>query len=149
MGRKVWLAGSWILRPIISFGQRSGLLRLFKSGLEFGHISSATATTCSADVVCLTGKNEDPRWHAFRREAGHDTDDSKDSAANRFQRTIPASRGVRGLAREEPMHQRLNIQLSSKDLEAIQKRALAEGLPYQTLIASVLHKYASGRLKEG
>ena len=38
--------------------------------------------------------------------------------------------------------------LSSKDLEAIQKRALAEGLPYQTLIASLLHKYASGRLKE-
>src|SRR5207244_8876563 len=35
---------------------------------------------------------------------------------------------------------RLNIRLSSKDLEAIQKRALAEGLPYQTLIASLLHK---------
>jgi hypothetical protein len=33
-------------------------------------------------------------------------------------------------------------------LEAIQKRALAEGLPYQTLIASLLHKYATGRLKE-
>ena len=43
---------------------------------------------------------------------------------------------------------RLNIRLSSKDLEAIQKRALAEGLPYQTLIASLLHRYASGRLKE-
>jgi predicted DNA binding CopG/RHH family protein len=43
---------------------------------------------------------------------------------------------------------RLNIRLSSKDLEAIQKRALAEGLPYQTLIASLLHKYVSGRLKE-
>jgi hypothetical protein len=28
------------------------------------------------------------------------------------------------------------------------KRALAEGLPYQTLISSLLHKYASGRLKE-
>ena len=43
---------------------------------------------------------------------------------------------------------RLNIRLWSKDLEAIQKRALAKGLPYQTLIASLLHKYASGRLKE-
>ena len=32
---------------------------------------------------------------------------------------------------------RLNIRLSSKDLEAIQKRALVEGLPYQTLIASL------------
>ena len=28
------------------------------------------------------------------------------------------------------------------------ERALAEGLPYQTLIASLLHKYATGRLKE-
>jgi predicted DNA binding CopG/RHH family protein len=43
---------------------------------------------------------------------------------------------------------RLNIRLSSKDLEAIQKRALAEGLPYQTLIASLLHRYAAGRLKD-
>jgi len=43
---------------------------------------------------------------------------------------------------------RLNIRISSKDLEAIQKRVLEEGLPYQTLIASLLHKFASGRLKE-
>jgi predicted DNA binding CopG/RHH family protein len=43
---------------------------------------------------------------------------------------------------------RLNIRLSSKDLDAIQKRALAEGLPYQTLIASLLHKYAAGRLRD-
>jgi len=43
---------------------------------------------------------------------------------------------------------RLNIRISSKDLEAIQRRALAEGLPYQTLIASLLHKYAAGRLIE-
>jgi predicted DNA binding CopG/RHH family protein len=43
---------------------------------------------------------------------------------------------------------RMNIRLSSRDLEAIQKRPLAEGLPYQTLISSLLHKYASGRLKD-
>ena len=43
---------------------------------------------------------------------------------------------------------RVNIRISSKDLEAIQKRALEEGLPYQTLIASVLHKYITGRLIE-
>ncbi len=42
---------------------------------------------------------------------------------------------------------RVNIRISSKDLEAIQKRALEEGLPYQTLISSLLHKYASGRLR--
>jgi predicted DNA binding CopG/RHH family protein len=38
--------------------------------------------------------------------------------------------------------------LSSRDLRALQKRALAEGIPYQTLIASVLHKYVEGRLRE-
>ena len=43
---------------------------------------------------------------------------------------------------------RVNIRISSKDLEAIQKRAVEEGLPYQTLISSILHKYASGRLTE-
>ena len=43
---------------------------------------------------------------------------------------------------------RVNIRISSKDLVAIQKRALEEGLPYQTLISSILHKYASGRLVE-
>jgi len=43
---------------------------------------------------------------------------------------------------------RINIRISAQDLEAIQKRALEEGLPYQTLISSLLHKYASGRLVE-
>ena len=43
---------------------------------------------------------------------------------------------------------RVNIRVSTKDLEAIQKRALEEGLPYQTLISSLLHKYVSGRLRE-
>lgn len=41
---------------------------------------------------------------------------------------------------------RVNIRISSKDLEALQKRALDEGIPYQTLMASILHKYAGGRL---
>jgi predicted DNA binding CopG/RHH family protein len=40
---------------------------------------------------------------------------------------------------------RVNIRISSKDLEALQKKALEEGIPYQTLIASILHKYISGR----
>ncbi len=44
---------------------------------------------------------------------------------------------------------RVNIRLSSGDLQDIQAKALEEGMPYQTLIASVLHKYVTGRLKEG
>ena len=43
---------------------------------------------------------------------------------------------------------RVNIRLSTPDLMDIQARALEEGMPYQTLIASVLHKFASGRLVE-
>lgn len=43
---------------------------------------------------------------------------------------------------------RVNIRLSSVDLNDIQVRALEEGVPYQTLIASVLHKYVTGRLVE-
>ena len=43
---------------------------------------------------------------------------------------------------------RVNIRLSSGDLQDIQVKALEEGLPYQTLIASVLHKYVTGRLSE-
>lgn len=43
---------------------------------------------------------------------------------------------------------RVNIRISSKDLEALQNRAIEEGLPYQTLIASILHKYVTGRFSE-
>ncbi len=43
---------------------------------------------------------------------------------------------------------RVNIRLSSGDLQDIQARALQEGMPYQTLIASILHKYVTGRLEE-
>ena len=43
---------------------------------------------------------------------------------------------------------RVNIRLSSGDLSDIQVRALQEGVPYQTLITSILHKYVTGRLAE-
>ena len=43
---------------------------------------------------------------------------------------------------------RINIRLSTKDLEALQTLAIEEGIPYQTLIASILHKYVSGSLVE-
>ncbi|MCL5059186.1 MAG: hypothetical protein M1449_00785 [Candidatus Thermoplasmatota archaeon] len=43
---------------------------------------------------------------------------------------------------------RVSIRLSSGDLSDIQVKALEEGVPYQMLIASVLHKYVTGRLTE-
>lgn len=39
---------------------------------------------------------------------------------------------------------KINIRLSISDLGRIKELAAYEGLPYQTLIGSVLHKYASG-----
>ncbi len=44
--------------------------------------------------------------------------------------------------------QRINIRLSRSDLEALRVRALRLGMPYQTLISSVLHRYASGELDD-
>jgi predicted DNA binding CopG/RHH family protein len=45
-------------------------------------------------------------------------------------------------------NRKINIRISENDLAALQRRAAREGLPYQTLIGSVLHKFASGFLKE-
>ena len=44
--------------------------------------------------------------------------------------------------------QRVNIRLSAKDLEDIKIKAMEDGIPYQTLMGSILHKYVSGRLVE-
>ncbi|MDR0774744.1 MULTISPECIES: CopG family antitoxin [unclassified Candidatus Tisiphia] len=41
---------------------------------------------------------------------------------------------------------RINIRISSSDLNRIKQKAAYEGLPYQTLIASILHKYSAGHL---
>ena len=41
---------------------------------------------------------------------------------------------------------RVNVRMTERDLLHLQKKALDEGLPYQTLISSVLHKYINGRL---
>ena len=41
---------------------------------------------------------------------------------------------------------RLNIRISSRDLNELQRKALHEGLPYQTYISSILHKFVNGHL---
>lgn len=43
---------------------------------------------------------------------------------------------------------RVSIRMSSKDVHAIQVKAMEEGIPYQTLISSILHKYVTGKLTE-
>jgi predicted DNA binding CopG/RHH family protein len=43
---------------------------------------------------------------------------------------------------------RINIRMSSKDLDQVQVLAAQEGVPYQTLISRIIHKYVSGYLTE-
>ncbi|MDR3665442.1 MAG: hypothetical protein P4L35_01245, partial [Ignavibacteriaceae bacterium] len=45
-------------------------------------------------------------------------------------------------------NKRINIRLSEKDLANLKAKSLEEGMPYQTLIASIIHKYISGKFKE-
>ena len=41
---------------------------------------------------------------------------------------------------------RINLRLTQKDYQQIQIKAIEEGLPYQTLISSIVHKYLNGSL---
>lgn len=43
---------------------------------------------------------------------------------------------------------RMNIRISERDLRNLKIKALEEGIPYQTLVSMVLHKYLSGKLKD-
>ncbi len=43
---------------------------------------------------------------------------------------------------------RVNIRMTERDMIHFQKKAVSEGLPYQTLISSILHKYINGRMIE-
>jgi predicted DNA binding CopG/RHH family protein len=81
-------------------------------------------------------KYEEDILASFERGEWQSVPDLKDEMA-RY-----ASRASSTLIKDK----RVNIRLSSRDLEDIQTRAAEEGMPYQTLIASVLHKYVGGRL---
>ncbi len=41
---------------------------------------------------------------------------------------------------------RINLRLTQKDYHQIQVKAIEEGIPYQTLISSIVHKYLNGSL---
>ena len=43
---------------------------------------------------------------------------------------------------------RINVRISKRDVEALKTKALEEGIPYQTLVTSILHKYVTGNLKD-
>jgi len=54
-----------------------------------------------------------------------------------------AKRAARNFMKRES---RINIRISAADLDMVRRIAVQEGLPYQTLLASVIHKFATGRL---
>ena len=43
---------------------------------------------------------------------------------------------------------RLNIRISERDLNELQKKVVSEGLPYQTFVSSIIHKFVNGKLVE-
>jgi predicted DNA binding CopG/RHH family protein len=45
-------------------------------------------------------------------------------------------------------NKRINIRISERDLSKLKSKSVEEGIPYQTLISSILHKYISGKLVE-
>jgi len=68
-------------------------------------------------------------------------------------------RSVRNLESEKKSHKkiakatfrkdsRVNIRLPKRDVTAIQVKAMEDGIPYQTLMASILHRYVTGKLVE-
>lgn len=68
---------------------------------------------------------------------------------------VPVKNAKREIARHRRLarntlrkDQRVNIRISSRDLEQIRTIAIEDGIPYQTLMASILHRYVSGRLVE-
>lgn len=75
-------------------------------------------------------------YEAGEWESAHLTDEERGRYQDAASATLKRDREVQ-------------IHLSSPDFQALQKRALAEGVPYQTLITSILHKFLQGRLEEG
>lgn len=67
-------------------------------------------------------------------------------AVNDLQSAIDEAKSIARATRTKDA--RINIRLASSDLKILKTKALEEGVPYQTLLSSVLHKYAKEKLVE-
>ena len=65
------------------------------------------------------------------------------SANNLKERKSDLKNYARTTMRKE---KRVNIRISERDLKELQRKAVQEGLPYQTFISSILHKFINGNL---
>ena len=75
----------------------------------------------------------------------------KDFDAGEFNSVLtPKRKKMLQVAAEETFkkNKRINIRISERDLQTLQRRAMEEGMPYQTLVSSVLHKYVSGGFED-
>lgn len=79
-----------------------------------------------ADEQALVDSYENNEWKSTK-DLKHDINIAKKAAKNTLRKDA-----------------RVNIRLASTDLTRIKQKAAYEGIPYQTLIASILHKYAAG-----
>ena len=71
--------------------------------------------------------------------------------AGQFESVLTASRREERVAIASntfKKDKRINIRISNRDLTAIQSRATEEGIPYQTFVSSIIHKYISGSLQD-
>ena len=66
-----------------------------------------------------------------RRTAESEIEDARQAARNTFNET-----------------RRVKLRVTERDFNLAHSRAREEGIPYQTLLSSVIHKYLSGRLVE-
>mgnify|MGYP006311628891 FL=1 len=77
-------------------------------------------------------------------------DEEEQHIENEIDQYVPADEKteatVRRIAQESRKRKNVNIRISERDLSQIRERASREGVPYQTLITSVLHKYVTDQL---
>ncbi len=76
--------------------------------------------------------------------------ENEDSILSKAKAPSPKEKERLQLAAKQTLNKdkRINIRISSRDLGALQRKANRYGMPYQTLISSLLHRYVSGDLKE-
>ncbi len=115
----------------------------FKSGLQDGNVHRYTskAVTRTFNRSSSPGSlSRPPSYSGYERLIGENG-----TVTTRRTRTQLAK-----LAEEtiKKIDKRINIRISRHDLEALQRRAMEEGLPYQSLVSSVLHKYVSVGFKD-
>ena len=78
----------------------------------------------------LLGAFERGEWHSVPNLA-EETEAAREAARDTFNKT-----------------RRVNLRVTERDYDLAHSRAREEGIPYQTLLSSIIHKYLSGRLTE-